>query len=63
MTLASRHWWREMGLKVVGGLMIFAGILITSLSHVVVPQYAGIGLIVGLAMVGVGAFLILLARI
>lgn len=63
MTLASRHWWREMGLKIVGGLLILAGILITSLSHVIVPQYASAGLIAGLALIGAGTFLILLAHI
>lgn len=61
MTLASRHWWRVTGPKITGGLLIFAGVLLTLLSQVVFPRYAGFGLAGGLVLAGVGALIIVLA--
>lgn len=58
MTLASRHWWRETGPRITGGLLILVGILIVVLSQVMVPKYAGMGLVAGLILVGIGALLI-----
>ncbi len=58
MTLASKHWWRETGLRIMGGLMILTGLLLAFLSQIMLPGHAGLGLITGLAIAGLGAGLV-----
>lgn len=58
MTLASRHWWRETGLRILGGILILVGLLIAFLSQIMAPQLAGIGLVAGLILAALGVALI-----
>ena len=63
MTLASRHWWRETGLRIMGGLLILAGLLLAFLSQFMMPQFAGLGLKVGLVLASIGAAMIAIGQL
>ena len=59
MTLASRCWWREAGLKVMGGCLILIGMLLLMAAQLLSGRYAGWGFVAGLIIVALGALTIL----
>ena len=63
MTLASNHWWRETGLRILGGVLILTGLLIAFLSQIMMPRFAGIGLVAGLILAAIGVALIAIGNL